>query len=36
MADCCADQVVTEMPFASGLAPARLEATREGRQATAE
>jgi ketosteroid isomerase-like protein len=29
IADCYADQVVIEMPFASGLAPARLEATRE-------
>jgi uncharacterized protein len=29
MADCYADQVVIEMPFASGLAPKRLETTRE-------
>ena len=29
MADCYADQVVIEMPFASGLAPARVETTRE-------
>ena len=29
MADCYAHQVVIEMPFASGLAPARLETTRE-------
>jgi ketosteroid isomerase-like protein len=29
MADCYADQVVIEMPFASGLVPARLETTRE-------
>ena len=29
MADCYADQVVIEMPFASGLAPERLETTRE-------
>lgn len=29
MADCYADQVVIEMPFASGLAPERHEATRE-------
>jgi hypothetical protein len=29
MADCYADQVVIEMPFASGLAPARIETTRE-------
>ena len=29
MADCYADQVVIEMPFASGLAPGRLETTRE-------
>jgi hypothetical protein len=29
MADCYADQVVIEMPFASGLTPARLETTRE-------
>jgi uncharacterized protein len=29
MADCYAEQVVIEMPFASGLVPARLETTRE-------
>ena len=29
MADCYADQVVIEMPFASGLAPGRIETTRE-------
>jgi ketosteroid isomerase-like protein len=29
LADCYADQVVIEMPFASGLAPARTETTRE-------
>lgn len=29
IADCYADQVVIEMPFASGLAPARTETTRE-------
>ncbi len=29
MANCYADQVVIEMPFASGLAPERLETTRE-------
>lgn len=29
MADCYADQVVIEMPFASGLTPSRLETTRE-------
>jgi ketosteroid isomerase-like protein len=29
MADCYADQVVIEMPFGSGLAPARMETTRE-------
>src|SRR6185437_8145895 len=29
MADCYANQVVIEMPFASGLAPARTETTRE-------
>jgi len=29
MADCYADQVVIEMPFAAGLAPARTETTRE-------
>ena len=29
MADCYADQVVIELPFASGLAPERLENTRE-------
>jgi uncharacterized protein len=29
IADCYADQVVIEMPFASGLAPDRVETTRE-------
>jgi uncharacterized protein len=29
MADCYADRVVIEMPFASGLTPQRLETTRE-------
>jgi len=29
MADCYSDQVVIEMPFASGLAPERIETTRE-------
>ena len=29
LADCYADQIVIEMPFASGLAPGRLETTRE-------
>jgi uncharacterized protein len=29
IADCYADQVVIEMPFASGVAPSRLETTRE-------
>jgi ketosteroid isomerase-like protein len=29
IADCYADQVVIEMPFAAGLTPARLETTRE-------
>lgn len=29
IADCYADRVVIEMPFASGLAPARTETTRE-------
>jgi ketosteroid isomerase-like protein len=28
LADCYADQIVIEMPFASGLAPERLETTR--------
>ncbi|MGH3252500.1 MAG: nuclear transport factor 2 family protein, partial [Trebonia sp.] len=29
MADCYADRVVIEMPFAAGLAPGRLETTRD-------
>jgi uncharacterized protein len=29
LADCYADQIVIEMPFASGLAPERFETTRE-------
>jgi uncharacterized protein len=29
LADCYADQIVIEMPFASGLAPERTETTRE-------
>ncbi|MGH3212515.1 MAG: nuclear transport factor 2 family protein [Trebonia sp.] len=29
LADCYADQIVIEMPFGSGLAPARTETTRE-------
>ena len=29
MADCYADQIVIEMPFASGLVPERVETTRE-------